>query len=434
VSAITLGLAINAILARLLTPQELGAYFAIFSLVVLGTIVGRLGMDLVAVRFVSAALATGQPGRARHAIWTIFAVGTVGALVAGLALTVGLGGWLAQHIFHSELIAAAMPLTAAWLVVSTLRTLLVATFRGLQRFALATIFDSFLVDVLSAAIFGILLLLRVESDVNLIVALSTAFAGASALIATALLLRRLRGLRGEGRIEGEEVFAMAWPVLITDVASYFLGTGVDLWILGSFQPPSDVALYGAASRLLVLVIVPFQIFQGVAPPLIAELHAQGRGRELERVLRAGATLAAIPSLLVLVSFILFGSVLMGEFYGPFYSQAASILAILSVGRLALVLTGSSGIALLMTGHHRAMMNLTILCGMTSAGAGILAAANFGPMGIATTTAGAAILQNVLQLILAKRFIGVWTHIHLSPRSVRRFLSERQAHSEDSSLP
>jgi O-antigen/teichoic acid export membrane protein len=429
VSAITLGLAINAILARLLTPRELGAYFAIFSLVVLGTIVGRLGMDLVAVRFVSAALATGQSGRARQAIRTVFAVGTLGALVAGLVLALGLGSWLAQRIFHSQVIGAAMPLAAAWLVMSTLRTLLVATFMGLQQFALTAVFDSFLVDVLSAATFGTLLMLRVGSDVSLIVALSAGFAGASALIAAALLVRRLRRLRGQGRIEGAEVFAMAWPVLVTDVASYFLSTGVDLWILGAFRPQSDVALYGAASRLLVLLIVPFQIFQGVAPPLIAELHAQGRRAELERALRAGATLAAIPAFLVLVLFVLFGSPLMGNFYGPFYSQGATILAILSVGRLALVWTGSSGIALLMTGHQRAMMSLTILSGVTSIGAGVLAAAHFGPLGIATTTAGVAIIQNVLQLILAKRFIGVWTHVYLSPRALGRFLSERESPSD-----
>ena len=420
VAAITLGLAINAMLARLLRPRELGAYFTIYSLVFLGSIVGRLGMDRAAVRFVSVALGRGDPGQARDAIRIVFVVGAAGALVVGL-LSVGLGGWLAREVFDSEVIAAAMPLAAAWLVISVLRTLVVETFRGFQRFGLATIFDSLLVDVLSAVVFGSLLLLSLGSDVRQVVALATALAGVSALIGAALLLRQVRGLRGEGRVGRDEVLSMTWPVVIGDVASYLLSTGIDLWILAAFRPPSEVALYGAASRLLVILVMPFHIFRGVAPPLIAELHAQRRLGELERAVRSGATLAAIPSLAVLVVFMLFGSSVMEAVYGPFYGQGASILAILSLGRLALVWTGSSGVALLMTGHHRAMMYITVASAALSVSGGIIAAASYGAVGIAATTTGAAILQNLLQLFLAKRYVGVWTHAYFGPRPLWRFL-------------
>lgn len=420
IAAITLGLAISAMLARLLTPRELGAYFTIFSLVLLGSIVGRLGMDRAAVRFVSAAMGTGQPGRAREAIRVVFVVGAAGSLAVGL-LTVGLGGWLARRVFDSDVIAAAIPLAAVWLVITALRTLLVETFRGFQRFGLATIFDSFLVDLLSSLTFGAFLLVGLRSDVRQVVALSTAFAGVSALMAAALLLRQVRKLRGEAGVEKSEVMSMAWPVLITDVASYLLSTGVDLWILAAFRPPSEVAVYGAASRLLVILVMPFHILRGVAPPLIAELHAQGKRAELERTVRSGATLAAIPSLAVLVVFMVFGSSVLGTVYGPFYGQGAAILAILSLGRLALVWTGSSGLALLMTGHHRPMMYITVTSAVLSVGGGIVAAASFGAVGIAATTAGGAILQNLLQLVMAKRYVDVWTHAYFGPRPLVRFL-------------
>jgi O-antigen/teichoic acid export membrane protein len=413
-------LAINAILARLLRPGELGAYFTIYSLVFLGSIFGRLGMDRAAVRFVSVALGKGEPGRARDAIRIVFAIGAAGALVVGL-LSAALGGWLARQLYDSEVIAAAMPLAAAWLVISVLRTLVVETFRGFQRFGLATIFDSLLVDVLTAVVFGSLLLLSLGSDVRQVVALSTALAGVSALIGAALLLRQVRNLRGKGRVGRDEVLSMTWPVVIGDVASYLLSTGIDLWILAAFRPPSEVALYGAASRLLVILVMPFHIFRGVAPPLIAELHAQRRLGELERAVRSGATLAAIPALAVLAVFMLFGSSVMEAVYGPFYGQGASILAILSLGRLALVWTGSSGVALLMTGHHRAMMYITVISAGLSVGSGILAAASYGPVGIAATTTAAAILQNLLQLFLAKRYVGVWTHAYFGPRPLLRFL-------------
>lgn len=166
--------------------------------------------------------------------------------------------------------------------------------------------------------------------------------------------------------------------------------------------------------------------------MIAELHAQRRMGELERAVRSGATLAAIPSLAVLVVFMLFGSSVMEAVYGPFYVRGASILAILSLGRLALVWTGSSGVALLMTGHHRAMMYLTLFSAALSVGGGIVAAASYGAVGIAATTTGAAIVQNILQLFLAKRFVGVWTHAYFGPRPLLRFL--RRGDSSDAAAP
>jgi O-antigen/teichoic acid export membrane protein len=178
------------------------------------------------------------------------------------------------------------------------------------------------------------------------------------------------------------------------------------------------------------LVMPFHILRGVAPPLIAELHAQGRRRHLERVVRAGTTLAAIPSLVVLFVFVVFGSWVMGTVYGPFYRQGAVLLAILGLGRLALVWTGSSGVALLMTGHHRVMMYLTVSTALATVSAGVVAAAQFGAIGIAITTAAGAILQNVIQLLVAKHYVGVWTHAYLGPRPLLSFFRDGSAGGDE----
>lgn len=425
-SAVVLGLLINILLARLLTPAELGAYFATFTLVLVGSIVARLGMDRAAVRFVATALATSQEGRARAAVRSVFLVGTAGAILVGLILLLGVGRWLAEHVLHSDIVAEAMPLAAAWLIFNTVKALLVETFRGFHRFDLATVFDSMLVDVLAAVAFGTLLLAGLDSDLRQVVALSALISALVASLAAGLLARRVRRLGGEGAVSRGELFSMSWPLVIADVSSYLLSTGVDLWILGAFRPLPEVALYGAASRLIFFIVVPFQIVQGVTPPLVAELHAQGRRRELQEALRASAFLAAIPALLLLAGFMLFGRLVLDVVYGPFYAQAATILTILSLGRVVAVWTGSCGVALMMTGHQRAMMYITVLSAIVSVGGAILVAPRFGAPGVALTTAGAAVLQNLLQLVLARRFVGVWTNAYFSPRRAFRYLFGKDA--------
>jgi O-antigen/teichoic acid export membrane protein len=424
VVTIPLGFVINALLARLLSPSEMGAYFATFTLVLVGSIVAQLGLDRSAVRFVSTGIGTGQHGQARHVIRTVFTVGTISAIVTGLVLILGLGGWLARSVFHSETMETVIPFAAGWLVFNSLRSLLVETFRGFQQWGISTMFDSLFVDVLSALTFGVLLGMHARPSVRGVVAISMGYTAVAAVIVAGLLLRRVRRLGWEGRVPRGEIFAMAWPVLITDSAIYLLGTGVDLLVLGAFRPLSEVAVYGAATRLMMLVVAPFRVLQGVTPPIIAELYSQGRKKELEQAIRPAATLAGLPAALALLVFLFFGSSVLGLVYGPFYEQGAAILAILSAGRLVAVWTGSCGLALMMTGHQKQMMYVTVVTGLMSIAAGILVAPEFGGVGVAAATAGMASLQNLLQLFLAKRLVGVSTQADLSPRRLYRFIRGR----------
>jgi O-antigen/teichoic acid export membrane protein len=304
------------------------------------------------------------------------------------------------------------------------QSLLVETLRGLQRFDLATVFDALLVDVLWATAFGLLFVfgagIGAGAAVGISAALTTLVMGAAGL----LVRRQVRTLHGEGRVGFREVADIAWPSLVTNVAIYFLGTGIDLLVLGAFRPAQEVALYGSATRLVTLVATPLWILRGVMPPLIAELHAQGHRTELERTLRAGATLAGLPSLLILLAFVGFGRPVLGILYGPFYEQAAAVLVILSLGRLVAVVAGPSGITLMMTGHQRAMMVLTVATGVLSVVGGIIAAPRWGATGVAVSTFAMAVVQNGMQVVLARRLVGVWTHIELSPRALHRFFSRR----------
>jgi len=273
-------------------------------------------------------------------------------------------------------------------------------------------------------VFGAIFTLSIRINVHAVLALSVAFTAIVALGGGLLLLPRIQILKGDGTTTRGEVFQIAWPLLVTNISIYMLGTGIDLLVLSAFVPLHTVALYGAASRLTLLVATPFTILQGVTPPIVAELHAQGKRDELESSLRAIATLAGIPTLLILIIFLLFGRQALGIFYTPFYEQAASILAVLSLARLVAVWTGSCGVALMMTGHQRAMMYLTVGTGVFSVTMGILLAPHFGAMGVAVATSSAQVTQNLLQLFLAKRLVGVWTYVYLAPKPLIRFFSHK----------
>ena len=79
-ASVLAALIVNALLARLLSPQDFGAYFLAFSMVYLGATVGALGLNQLVVRFVAESMGLGQFGRVRCYGSTGVAVATAAGL------------------------------------------------------------------------------------------------------------------------------------------------------------------------------------------------------------------------------------------------------------------------------------------------------------------------------------------------------------------
>jgi O-antigen/teichoic acid export membrane protein len=415
-ASMALGVLINALLARMLGRDEMGAYFAATSIVLIGSTVAGLGMSKAVVRLVAGSLATDLTGRARDAIRVTLGVGIVSSLLVGTTLALGPGRNLAVSMFGSEALAQAMPFVAGWLAAYTMMTLVAETFRGFKRFKHATLFSGLIVDVFSFAVFALLWLSDAHPTISEVIFVLLAVTGASALLGVALVGRRLHKLRGRGETDVREVLGISLPLMVVTLASFFVGTGVDLWVVGRFEGLREVALYGAAARLMFLVQMPFYVVSQVVPPIVAQLHAQGRREDLERTLRSTATLAAGPAAIVLLSLLVIGGWLLDLVYGaPFYRGAATVLAVLGIARLIDVSTGLCGVALSMTGHQRALMWVTIFSATISLTLELALVQPYGIVGVAVATCIAQAIQNGIQLVMARRRLGIWTQAEFSLR-------------------
>ena len=226
-------------------------------------------------------------------------------------MVIGVGGFLARHVYHSEIMARAIVFGAAWLIVMGLQTLVGETFRGYQRFWMATLFTGLFVDILGVLVFGYLWLAHVHPTLAQAIVVSAGITAVSVLVGGFLIWRKVRSLGREGHLRPREMLAIGWPLVLTSAFNFTLGTGIDLVIFGAFLPHQEVALYGAAFRLVFFVATPFIVASQVVPPIIAELYAQGRKRDLESSLREVATVAWIPAAMVLLAFLFFGASIMG---------------------------------------------------------------------------------------------------------------------------
>src|SRR6266540_7549822 len=146
--SIVAGVAVNALLSRILTPAELGDYFLAFTIVLFASTLAELGMDIAIVRFVAGAIGIRQFGQARAAIRAVLRCVLVATLAVMAVMALGPGHLLATHVFHSTALAQIMGLASLWTAGLVFRSIFAEAFRGMHDLRFATLFEGLLTTIL----------------------------------------------------------------------------------------------------------------------------------------------------------------------------------------------------------------------------------------------------------------------------------------------
>ncbi|MFQ5707300.1 MAG: oligosaccharide flippase family protein [bacterium] len=422
-------LLMNSLLTRLITPEDLGLYFLVLSIVMFGSLFGEMGLSRVILRFVAESLGLNQSASAKRIIRLVLCLGLVGALGTAI-IYILLSDLLAIYVFKTSVLQPVSGLIAGCMIAAILKRILIEIFRGFHDIRLATLFgitaEGFIPGLF--LLIGLLIIWCFNiADLQNVVLITGVSGFSTVFLAGWILNRKLKrlpssnGHNSNNLINTRRVLTVAFPMLITTLISFTLTMQADIWILSIFRPRSEVALYGAAARLISLIGFALMIVNSVVPPIIAELNAQGQTHKLERVLRLTATLAGLPAFIILIILVLFNRWILGFVFGEFYTGAAVVLILLSFGQLANVSAGSCGLTLMMTGNERTIMWLSVFIGIFSIVGGILAASKFGIIGMASVSSARLVLQNILMLIYTKHKVGIWTHVNLSINALRFYL-------------
>ncbi len=407
------GLVLAGLLARLLAPADMGVYFLAFNLATFFSILGRAGLEHTLTRFIAQAHGSGQWGRL-HSIYTkgtllvLVGAGTAGLLTAVCVPALGL------RLFNFPKLSAVSWLVGGWASLLAIQFTMGEVFRGYQKIGTSVCVSGLVTATLSVALLGVFSaisnhLVVVQVFVLVLVALSI-----NNVIALILQHRLIRHRPNElgAPIEYRELFFHAWPLLVNAITTFILAQS-DLWLLGVFSDEKDVAIYGAASRLVMLTAAPLAIVNMIVPPLIARMHEQNDMTTLERLLRSAAAMTGLPALVVLTIFAFLGAPILRMVYGSFYETGSVILIILCAAQVVNVLVGSCGYVLIMTGHKKTIMIISIASAIIALLLGFSLVQTHGAIGLAFAYATAIIAQQVATWLIVRWKCGIWTHAAFS---------------------
>ena len=404
-----LALLVNILLVRIMTMEDVGSYFITHSLVTILSIVAQFGLPQLIVRLVSENIAVNQVKELKSNIYTIVIITLFSCFLVGIIVISFGGEWIAINVFNDPKLVGVLNLTAFWIVALSFQQIIVETFRGLHDIKMASLFSG----VISNLIIVIILCIIFYSDKGnyyLVVQLVTFAAIISVLVSAYVLRRRLVVLKKvKFELNSANIVRDAWPLWITSI-SVFILTYSDLWVVTYFLNKTDVALYGSSAKLLIILSLVVSLSYAVLPPIIAEMNKKGEFEKLQNILRAfafGNTLVVAPIILIIL---LFPSYVLELFFGESYIAAASVLIILSIGKLINVVTGIRGYVLILTGHGPILMKISLISGILNIVFCSLGATYWGVIGVSFGAMSAMIIQCLLEMIAVKHKLGIWTHL------------------------
>jgi O-antigen/teichoic acid export membrane protein len=421
-------LGVHALLARMLTAEDMGMYFLLFSLVSFGAVVAQVGLPKVVVRYIAGALEKNNYQEAKSMVRWAIAGNALGILVLSLLALSPLGLWATSFLIHSNDLQTLLLLSVLWVAALSLLQNLAEVFRGFHDLRLASMFGGAVSG--SIALVLILTYSQVYGDANLEQALmlSVIAWGMAVTLSLIFVFRKIKSLpvvrtpESSGRFSAGMIASTAWPLWFSDILLFVL-LQVDLWIVGAFCSDTDTALYGAAARLMILVALPLMLVNAVIQPKVAAAHARGEIKNIEPVLRGAASVAGALALVAFILVVLLGDLALGTIYGEFYKQAYWVLVILTMGKLLDVLLGSSGVVLAMAGAQYQLLGITTLSAVSLVVLGCVGGIYFGILGVALAAVAGLLIQKLLMLFSVRRHFGVWSLFSIA--AICHFVGRKQ---------
>jgi O-antigen/teichoic acid export membrane protein len=398
---------------QVLITRGLGAAaYGIVTLATQGALVlgyfSRFGMDMAAVRRVAIDMGQAERSRVRAIVTRASVISTVFSLVVG-AIVFALAEPLARAFVSPDLVSdgtAAFRAGAVAIPFAALVQVYLGATRGLKIMR-HTLYVFWMGQPLGW--FALILLgwLAARS-----VGVTTLAYAMSWMVATAwaayLWYRETRGFGGDRPLQGEvsDLIRYGAPRAPAALFSQLL-FWTDVFVLAAFVASEEVGIYSAAARAAQVILLFIISVSLMFSPFVADLHARGERGKLDRLYKQLTrwTLAVtLPIFIVLA--VTPASAL--RLFGAEFGAGADALAILLLGQLVNVATGTVGFILIMVG--RTGWDLVVYAASVAFDIALavllISVLDLGIVGAAIAGASTMALSKLARLYLVWRFVRV----------------------------
>lgn len=408
----------NVLLSRMLNTSDFGTYMLAFNISFFGNIVGIIGINQSIIRFTTENLQRKRYLQMKSAVRVSLCIALAGA-VGTVILYILLQHFVLSRIMNSAQLDHIAVFTGLWIIANVMQQFIGETFRGLHEIKHASLFGGVLSNILYiTCLVAMMMMGHRQLDISTVILTVSITLLLNCTLGGWILRRKLKSFPSHDqgsvlstdRVKSSVIFRVSYPIMLSNVAVFFL-TSTDLWILGIFQSEDQVAIYGAAVRLIATINFFGVLLNLVLSTHISEKNAIGQLNELEKTGKLVTILMTLPAIFLVLVFMLFGKEILGVFFGSYYSKAEPILVVLSIGQVINLLVGPSGLILTLTGNERTMLRISLFTSCITITGACIAAKFAGPVQVAIVMVAGLALQNAIMLYTTKKKLGIMIYFN-----------------------
>lgn len=394
----------GVLLARTLGPESYGTYAFVLSIITLLSLPAKAGLPTLLVRETAKNQLNKDWGLMRGLLKAsnLFAIG-----YSVIVVTI-VGSWLLLR--GGDTLETATLLWALLLLpLMAFEAVRTGALRGLSWIVSAQAPEQIVRPLTVILLVGSVVLLG--SELTAVRAIQFNVIGALLAFVLGVLLL-LRALPLSVKISEPRYEIKPWAASLLPLSLFaglkLLDSQVSILFLGFLATNEEVGLFRVAATGAALVAFGLNAVNMAMAPQIARLYNAGDIKQLQRVITLGTRVAVSVSFPAAMIFIVFGETIISMVFSNEYVAAAPALAILCLGQLVNVSSGSVALVLNMTGNDKstvigaavAMLINLVLC--------LWLVPKLGLTGAAIGFSVSLCAWNILLLIMVRRKVGINT--------------------------
>lgn len=336
-SASISGILSTALIARSLSPDGMGLYTLVLWIAAMAGMLANMGYVTTTLKSMAEAL--GRQDELEAAGILAFANRRVLVMGALATLALGILGPVFARIGGKADLALPLVVGAIGLLPCALLPLYTATFQALERYDRVALITS-LTSVVTIA--GVALVTTLHGGIASLLGILAA----SSTIGTLCYLALLREWRSEWwlvplpRERIESLKRYQGPVFVMLLLDAVVWQRSEVFFLGAYAPPSQVAFYGMAFALssMAMKLIPGTLV-GLLIPKMSRSVGSGDPDGIARLFRLSCRYMAMLAIPVAVGGALLADPLVRVLYGPNYLEIVPLLQVLLAANALVMIYG-----------------------------------------------------------------------------------------------
>ncbi|MFT4684418.1 oligosaccharide flippase family protein [Candidatus Marifrigoribacter sp. Uisw_064] len=396
-----IGVLVSISLGHLIGAEGLGIIGLSNRITSLILVVALLGMPQVIIKEMAIAKSKNNLERIGNIIYTTSIINGVLSILLS-TIFILLSPWIANVVFQESNLTYPL---IVFIIIIPIQVF--SRIFGSGLIAYKKIWQSNLVDqTLSVAITGLLLLftwfLKIEITVNLI-AIFYAIGRIFTMLTVGGYWSKMYRFNGVRSFIPKELLKTALPLLFVSM-TLLLASSIDAIMLGWLSNVTQVGYYTVALQLALLTSFFLQVSNSIMMPKIAALYSAKSLAEMKGMIQKVTSLLIVIGVIAVLGFVLIGRPLL-SLWGTEFTNAYSILIILSIGQFFNIASGPVGSILMMCNYEKVLRNITFVSLLLNVILNYLLISNFGANGAAMATAITIAVIMIISSYFIKKKLG-----------------------------